>query len=262
MMQEARNYNSPQVRTALGSRFKQVRMARGKTAASIAEAAGISEFELTMIESGIYENLTHEIVQSVAFNLGLAPKPETPKLETPKQETRKELEPVAKSKKKTGRGIKLTDEERAVREKQGQEIKAFRLKNGVMASQVERMLDMSLNSMSQLENRGAGLYPGRKKIIMEAIERLANDAKTKIPSQPQARVFTPEPVKPKPKGFSVLTEHKLTCGDYELTGVVSGDDFSISIANQKEIMILEGQRKDKSGMLAALKYMINILEGG
>ena len=238
-------------------------MARGKSAATLAQLAGISEFELSMIEQGVYENLTQEIVANIAFNLGLAPKPDIP---AKKEEKQKEDTQVTKSKKKYGRGRTLTDAERATRIKEGREIREFRLKHGLSAAAVERASNLPVSMLNKVEDRGVSLIPGRKKEIMDAMQQLVlehQDTKTKpTPKGPTivtAEQFYPTQ-KPKPKGFVVSTEHKLTCGDYELLASVSGDDFTLSIANKNELMILEGQKKDKGGMLAALKHIIHIIE--
>lgn len=252
--QEPRNLNSPEVRQALGSRFKHVRMAQGKSAQALAVQSGLTEFELSMIEQGIHENLTQDIVAEIAFNLGLAPKPESSTKQT------KAVEKVAKSKKnKDRRGFRLSDEERAIREKHGRDIRAFRTKHSIMASQVEREVGLAQNSLSQLETKGIGLIPGRKQEIMQAIERLAAQQGNE-PTKLRGPVITADPVKPKPRGFVVSTEHKLICGSHEFLASVSGDEFTLSISNNNEIMILEGSKKDKTGMLAALKHIISTIE--
>jgi len=164
------------------------------------------------------------------------------------------------------------------RKRQGREIKERRKALGIAMHELETEANLPKWCLSQMESKGVGLFPDRAAATFEALERLeARKEKYKNGTNynpltkqmdnshkeatPPMSTHQARPSKPRRTGFTISTEHKIKCDDYELVACVAGNDFSISIGDKKDLLIIEGQKSEKMGILAALKAIIEVIEG-
>lgn len=298
---------SPEVVRSLCNKFKHTRMSKMKSAESVASSAGISEFDLHMIESGSPEKLTPVVAEKIAITLGLIQKPI---LEQERETVKSHL--------KFGKGKpSMPQKERMDRLKQGAEIRERRKKLNITIGDLEVEAGLPRRSLSQMETKGVGLFPERAAQTFAALDRLEakrnkynqknkslnfynrdsnsntttpaaasqtnhpqieidddhqedevissqGSQSSTIPTQKRTHVddLSPKKLSLRPRqGLVISTEHKIKCDDYELTASVSGNEFTISLANGKDLLILEGHKSEKSGILAALKAIIGVIEG-
>lgn len=269
------NLNSPVFRKELGSRLRQVRASKGRTAESVATAVGISEFNLAAIECGLEENVDVALLDKIAHNLGLvdkltvAPPPSqtTPTLST--QET--VVTKKRKSRKAQARYQGLNrDQLKAL----GQEIKAKRKAAGMSREELAEQSGIGVPTIQVIEAKGISIWPQRARELLEIISE--HD-----PKEDNHRIYESETTvlksrsgsikSNKPKGFGnvrktkslfmISTEHKIRCGEYQLSASISSQEFSLTIESQSDAIILEGNKTDKQNVLAALRAMIETIEG-
>ena len=259
------NLKSPAFRKELGNRLRQVRASKGRTAANVATAVGISEFDLATIECGLEENIDVTLIDKIAHNLGLVDKltvasPPSQKTSTLTQETpvtkrRRKYKPLEKHEGLTPVELKAL----------GQEIKTKRQAAGMTREELAEQSGIGVATIQVIEAKGIAIWPQRAREILEIISEHEPEGEVAIKAKPS----NVEAKKPKGFGkvrkaknlFTISTEHKIKCGEYQLSASITDQEFSLTIEGQTDAIMLEGNKTDKQSVLAALKAMIDTIEG-